>query len=326
MAVDDADQLAVVIAEPVLDAVPERLRAAGLRVLGADDTDAASAVGLLVRSSTKVGGANDTTGWLQKLPALRAVATASVGFDNLDLDALRAAGIDAFHAPGTNRDAAADHTLGLLLALVRQIAAADATLRAGGWDRATFRGTELAGKTLGIIGIGNVGSAVCRRAIAFGMTVLAHDPYQTADTLHADARTHLGSGLRLVELDELLTTSDIVTIHTPRNDETRNYLSADRLSQLRPGAIILNVARGGLLDEDALVSHLTSGHIAGAALDVFATEPPPADSPLRPLPTVVLTPHLGGQTHESMARMQLTAADHLIRALLHDDRGASLTG
>ncbi|MGE0435142.1 MAG: hydroxyacid dehydrogenase [Planctomycetota bacterium] len=314
---------AVLLTDPLRDEVQEHMRAAGLRLMFPDDAPAVKAVcsGLLVRTSTRVDAA-----LLDTLPALVAVATASVGYDHLDLDALRARGIATFCTPGANRDAAADHTLGMLLAVARHTALADRTLHAppigpGGWHRDTFTGIELAGKTLGIIGIGRVGSGVAHRALAFGMNVIAHDPYVSADTLHADVRGRVS----LVPLDELLATSHVVTIHTPLNDETRNYLSAARLAALRPGTIVLNIARGGLLDEAALVDAIRSRHLSGAGLDVFATEPLPADSPLRTLDRVVLTPHIGGATVASQRRMQTAAADALVAVLQHGRRDCSLT-
>ena len=308
---------AIYLPDPLRADVLGFLREAGATLVSNGAPDARGACsGLLVRTTTRVDAA-----LLDSMPALRGVATASVGFDHLDLSALRMRGIPAFYSPGTNRDAAADHTIGLLLATVRHIAAADHSLRAGEWTRDLYVGTELTGKTLGIIGIGRVGSGVARRALAFGMTVVAHDPYVTRDTIHRDVR----GTVSLVSLDELLGRSDVVSIHTPLNAETRNILSRARIAQLRPHAVVLNVARGGLLDEDALADALEAGSIAGAALDVFAVEPLPAGSRLRSAPRLVLSPHLGGATTESQIRMQMVAARALVAFLQHGDRRESLT-
>ena len=259
---------------------------------------------LVVRSQTRV----DAELLSAAAPRLSVVGVASVGTDRIDLDAATRAGVMVVNAPTGNTTAAAEHTLALLLALLRQIPAADASVRAGAWDRARFTGGELRGRTLGIIGLGKIGTAVARRAAAFQMRVLAYDPYLTAE--QAAER-----GGRLVGLPELLLRSDVVTVHTPLTDQTRGMIGRAQLDAMQPGAVVLNVARGGIVDEEALAEALIASRLAGAAVDVFGTEPMTPDHPLRAAPHTVLTPHLGASTSEAQGRVGAEMAEQVLLAL-----------
>src|SRR6478672_2267860 len=242
---------------------------------------------VVVRSQTRV----DEEFLRAASPRLSVVGVASVGTDRIDLAAATAAGVMVVNAPTGNTIAAAEHTVALMLAMLRRIPAADASVRRGEWDRGTFTGAELRGKVLGIIGLGKIGKQVARRALAFEMKVLAYDPYLTADQATE-------AGARLVGLPELLLAADVITVHTPLSQQTRGMIGARELDAMKPGVHLLNVARGGIIDEAALAQALASAKVAGAAIDVFATEPMPADSPLRSAPNTVLTPHLGASTKE----------------------------
>lgn len=225
------------------------------------------------------------------------IGRAGVGTDNIDLVAASAAGIAIVNAPNANTIAAAEHTLGLMFALARRIPEADASVRRGEWRRSDFNGTELNGRTLGIVGLGRIGLAVADRARALGMRILGADPFVSGDA--AAAR-----GVTLLDVDELIASSDIVTLHVPLNDRTRGLVDARALRRLRPGALLVNVARGGLIDEAAVAAALRSGHLGGAAIDVYSSEPP-VGSPLLGTPNTVLTPHLGASTREAQDRVSI---------------------
>lgn len=259
---------------------------------------------LVVRSQTRVDGELLAAA----APRLSVVGVASVGVDRIELEAATRAGVMVVNAPTGNTIAAAEHTLALMLALFRNVPAADASLRAGEWERSRFTGTELRHKTLGIVGLGKIGKAVARRAAGFEMRVLAHDPYLTAE----QASEH---GARLVGLPELLLRADIITVHTPLTPRTRRLIGRPQLEAMKPGAYLVNVARGGIVDEHALAEALRAGRLAGAAVDVFATEPMAPDSPLRHAPNTVLTPHLGASTSEAQDRVAVEMAEQLVEAL-----------
>jgi D-3-phosphoglycerate dehydrogenase len=243
---------------------------------------------LVVRSQTKVGA--DV---ISAAKNLRAVGRAGVGVDNVDVDAATKRGIVVMNTPGGNTISTAEHAFSLLVSAARKIPQADASVKAGKWDRKSFQGVELNGKTLAVLGMGRIGTEVAKRALAFGMRVLAYDPYLS------EARAK-SLQVELVEnLEDALPEADFVTMHMPLTDETRHMLDAARLAKLKKGARIVNCARGGLIDEKALADALASGHVAGAAIDVFEEEPPSPENPLRQAPNVVFTPHLGASTAEA---------------------------
>jgi D-3-phosphoglycerate dehydrogenase len=229
---------------------------------------------------------------ISRAPELRAIGRAGVGVDNVDIEAATERGVAVFNAPGGNTLAAAELTLGLMLSVARKIPEADASLRSGRWERAAFKGVELAGKTLGLIGAGRIGGEVAIRCRAFGMTVVVYDPYLTAD--RADEL-----GVELVDLATVLARADFISIHVPLNDETRGIVGEETLAKMKRTAYLVNASRGGVVDEPALAAALREGAIAGAALDVYETEPLDTDSPLRDVPNLVLTPHLGASTAEA---------------------------
>jgi len=260
---------------------------------------------LVVRSETKV-----TADILNAGAQLRVVGRAGVGVDNVDVETATRRGIIVLNAPGGNTVSTAEHAFSLLLCVARKIPPAEASVRAGNWDRKNFEGVELYNKTLGIIGMGRIGSELSRRAIAFGMRVVAYDPYLSA----ARARS---LQVELVdELDDLLASADFISLHTPLTNETRHLLDLARLKKTKRGVHIINCARGGLIDEDALAKALEDRHVAGAALDVFETEPLPANSPLRSAPHLVLTPHLGASTAEAQQGVGIEIGQSIRAALL----------
>jgi D-3-phosphoglycerate dehydrogenase len=261
--------------------------------------------GIVVRSQTKVTAAIVNAG-----ARLRVIGRAGVGVDNVDVDAATRRGVIVMNAPGGNTISTAEHAFSLLLCAARKIPQADALLRAKKWDRKNLEGVELFNKTLGIIGMGRIGSELSRRAIAFGMRVIAFDPYLSATR----ART---LQVELVdELDDLLAAADFITLHTPLTPQTHHLLDATRLAKTKRGVRVINCARGGLIDESALADALRSSHVAAAALDVFETEPLPAASPLRDSPNLVLTPHLGASTAEAQESVGIEIAQSIRAALL----------
>ena len=261
---------------------------------------------LVVRSQTKV-----IADILNAGTKLRVVGRAGVGVDNVDVETATRRGIVVLNAPGGNTISTAEHAFSLLLCVARKIPQADANVRAKRWDKKSFEGVELYNKTLGVIGMGRIGSELSRRAIAFGMRVLAYDPYLSA-TRARSLQVELVN-----ELNDLLSGADFISLHTPLTLETRHILDARRLAKTKRSARIINCARGGLIDEAALAQALQQGHVAGAALDVFEIEPLPADSPLRSAPNLVLTPHLGASTAEAQESVGIEIAQS-IRAVLLD--------
>ncbi|MBC7258790.1 MAG: hypothetical protein H5T65_06050 [Chloroflexi bacterium] len=257
---------------------------------------------LIVRSQTRV-----SREVLSHARRLRLVARAGTGVDNIDVAEAQRRGIAVVCVPGGNAIAVAEHTLGLMLALARQIPRADASVRAGRWERHEFEGIELYGKTLGIVGLGRIGTEVARRAMAFGMTVVATDP------LVAPERA-AEMGVPLLALDSLLAVSDFVSIHAPATPSTRGLLGRREFSLVKAGCRIINCARGGIVDEDALADALAEGRVAGAALDVFQREPP-TNARLLQDPRVILTPHIGGSTVEAKGRIGVELAREVLRVL-----------
>lgn len=260
---------------------------------------------LVVRSQTKV-----TADVLKAGGKLRIVGRAGVGVDNVDVETATRRGVIVLNAPGGNTVSTAEHAFSLLLGVARKISAAESSVRGGNWDRKNFEGVELYNKTLGVIGMGRIGSELSRRAIAFGMRVIAYDPYLSA-TRARSLQVEL-----VEELDDLLAGADFISLHTPLTPETHHIVDLARLQKTRPGVRIINCARGGLIDEAALAQALQDGHVAGAALDVFETEPLPTDSPLRKVPNLVLTPHLGASTAEAQESVGIEIAQSIRAALL----------
>jgi len=263
--------------------------------------------GLAIRSATKV-----TAKILERAKSLKVIGRAGIGVDNVDIPAATARGIIVMNTPFGNSITTAEHAITLMLSLARQIPEADASTRAGKWEKNKFLGVEMFGKTLGIIGCGNIGSIVADRAIGLRMKVIAYDPYLSAERA-------LGLGVGKVELEQLLRRADFITLHTPLTDKTRNIISRESLALTKKGVRLINCARGELVDEAALFDALTAGHVAGAALDVFVEEPATA-SPLFALPNVVCTPHLGASTTEAQENVALQVAeqmsDYLIRGAI----------
>jgi D-3-phosphoglycerate dehydrogenase len=260
---------------------------------------------LIVRSETKVDAEV-----IERGSKLRVVGRAGIGVDTIDVDAATHRGVIVMNTPQANTIATCEHTMAMMLALARNVAQADASLRRGEWTRSKFMGEQLMGKTLGVIGLGRIGTQVAKRAQAFGMEVIAFDPYVSEETARINK-------VSLVEVDELLANSDFITLHSSLNTSSRRLLDADAIEKMKTGARIINVARGALVDADALYAALTSKKLAGAALDVFEEEPPPPDHPLFTLPNVVVTPHLGASTVEAQRDVSIQMAEQVLDAL-HD--------
>lgn len=299
----------VLVAEKIAAGGLDALRAAGFEVTtcdGADRDALFAAIGdadaIIVRSATKVDAEA-----LEHAPNLKVVGRAGSGVDNVDIPAATRQGILVVNAPQSNVLSAAEHAIALMLALVRNIPAADASLRSGKWERSRFEGVELHGKTLALLGLGRIGALVAQRALAFGMRLLAWDPF-------VSSQRAAQMGVELVDLDEALARADFVSIHVPKTPETHGLLNAAGLAKMKPGARLINAARGGIVDEAALAAAIESGHLAGAALDVFAVEPT-TESPLFALPQVVVTPHLAGSTHEAQDKAGVTIAEQVVLAL-----------
>jgi D-3-phosphoglycerate dehydrogenase / 2-oxoglutarate reductase len=278
--------------------------------LGKDKEKLAAAIdgfdGLAIRSATKV-----TAKLLEQAKGLKVIGRAGIGVDNVDIPSATARGIIVMNTPFGNSITTAEHTITLMLSLARQIPEADTSTRAGKWEKNKFLGVEIFGKTLGVIGCGNVGSIVADRAIGLKMKVIAYDPYLSSERA-------LDLGVEKVELEELWRRADFITLHTPLTDRTRNIINADTLKLTKKGIRLINCARGDLIDEAALVAALKSGQVAGAAIDVFAEEPA-TQSPLFGLPNVVCTPHLGASTVEAQENVALQVAEQMSDYLL---RGA----
>jgi len=256
--------------------------------------------GLVVRSATKV-----TADVIGAAKNLRVIGRAGVGYDNIDLEAASERGIVVMNSPEGNTNTAAEHTIALLMSVARNIPVANESVKSGKWERSRFMGVEVMGKTLGVIGLGRIGSLVAKRGMGLDMKVLAYDPYISQETASR-------AGLELVDLDELLRSADYITVHTPRTPETRNLIGAREFALMKDGVRLINCARGQILDEDALYDALVSGKVAGAGLDVFSQEPPPSDSALLRLDQVICTPHLGASTTEAQVRVATAIAEQMV--------------
>ena len=272
----------------------------------------AGAHALIVRSETRV-----TADLLTRAPHLRVIARAGIGVDTIDVPAATRRGIAVMNAPGANTVSAAEHAMGLLLSLVRHIPGAVEAMRRGEWDRKKFEGTELRAKTIGIVGLGRIGGHVAQLARAFGMTVVAYDPY-----LPPERAAELQ--VRIMPLEQLLRTADVVTMHVALTDETRHLINADRLKLMKPSAVLINTARGELVDEAALAAAIGEKRIAGAAVDVFSQEPLPKESPLRTLDRLILTPHLAASTAEAQERVAIEIGAAVRDALLNGDYSTAI--
>ncbi|TPG09996.1 phosphoglycerate dehydrogenase [Sphingomonas oligophenolica] len=259
--------------------------------------------GLAIRSSTKV-----TRAILDAATNLKVVGRAGIGVDNVDIPAASAKGVVVMNTPFGNSITTAEHAIALMFALARQLPEADASTQAGKWEKNRFMGVELTSKTLGLIGAGNIGSIVADRALGLRMKAIAYDPFLTPERA-------LEMGVEKVDLDTLLARADFITLHTPLTDQTRNILSKENLAKTKPGVRIINCARGGLIDEAALKEGLDSGHIGGAALDVFVEEPAKA-SPLFGTPNFVSTPHLGASTSEAQVNVAIQVAEQMADYLM----------
>ncbi|HET8676653.1 MAG TPA: phosphoglycerate dehydrogenase [Blastocatellia bacterium] len=256
--------------------------------------------GLIVRSKTKV-----TTEIIERADRLRVVGRAGTGVDNIDVAAATRRGIVVMNAAAGNTVTTAEHTFAMLMALARQIPQAVSSTKSGRWEKNRFLGTELMGKTLGIIGMGRIGSAVANRARAFGMNVVAYDPYFTSEAAR-------DLGIERVTLDELFSLSHFITLHTPLTEETRGIIDRAAIEKMMPGVRLINCARGGLIDEAALVDAIREGKVAGAALDVFEQEPTPADNPVLALDQIIATPHLGASTQEAQLGVATMIAEQVL--------------
>ena len=298
----------ILIADPVAPEGIEMLRTAGdvdvntglaadtlVGIIGNYDA-------LVVRSETKV-----TRPVIEAATRMQVIGRAGVGVDNIDLDAATERGVIVVNAPQGNTIAAAEHTLALLMALARHVPQADASMRSGKWDRKNYLGTEIRGKTLGIVGLGKIGSEVARRAVAMEMRVLAHDPFVPAERVRA-------LGVESVDFEQLIMLSDFITVHPPLTASTQGMIGEAEMARMKDGIRLINVARGGIIDEAALVAAVASGKVAGAAIDVFTAEPP-RDNPLIGDPRIIVTPHLGASTAEAQERVAVDVAEQIVEVL-----------
>ncbi len=292
----------------------EIMRKAGLQVdvkVGLKPDELEKIIGeydaLAVRSATKVNAK-----LLEKATRLKAVGRAGVGVDNVDMDAATRRGVVVMNTPGGSATTVAELTLAHMLALARHVAQATASVKAGKWEKKKFQGHQLAGKTLGVVGIGNIGSIVVERCLALKMKVVAYDPF-----ISPAAAAKLG--VTQVTLEELWAQADVISLHVPLTDGTKNLINAETLAKMKKGALLVNCARGGVIDERALADALASGHLGGAALDVFDKEPPAADHPLFASDRFICTPHLGASTEEAQAAVAVAIAEQLAAYLMRGE-------
>ncbi len=262
---------------------------------------------LIIRSATKADAE-----LLNAAPKLKAIARAGVGVDNIDLDTATANGVVVMNTPGGNTVSTAEHTFGLMLALSRHIPKAHASLVARRWDRKLFMGVELRGKILGLVGFGRVGRALAKRSLSFDMTVIAYDPYIPTD-IAADL------GVAMVDLTTLYKCADYISLHALVTDETRGMINTASIAQMKEGVRIINAARGALINDAELAAAIKAGYVAGAALDVYAPEPPPDDHPLLGLEGVIHTPHLAASTSDAQITVAVEAAQLVVNALLENE-------
>ncbi len=311
----------VLVCDDLHPAALEQFRTHGLEAevcTGMDEAALIEAVpgvhALVVRSATRI-----TRPVLEVAKDLVVVGRAGVGVDNVDVTAATEHGVVVMNTPTGNTTTTGELAIALLCSLARNVAQADRSTRSGDWKKKKLMGTEITGKTLGVVGLGRIGRVVAERAQGLSMQILAYDPYLSAAGLAKAAANNTGlHGIELVELDELLQRADFVSLHMPLTDETRNIINAERIHSMKAGARLINCARGGLVDEQALAAALDTGHLAGAALDVLAQEPPPQDHPLLNRDNVILTPHLGASSHEAQRNVAVDVAEQ-IATFLEDD-------
>lgn len=292
----------ILVCDPMESSAIERMRSTGLTVDVRDDitpeelnTVLKDYDGMVVRSRTKV-----RTPLIDLAPNLKVIVRGGVGLDTIDAEYARSKGITVLNTPLSSSASVAELAIGYMITLARSIHLTTTSMKAGKWEKKKFEGDEIGGKTLGIVGIGNIGKEVAKRALALGMDVMVYDPYTAAPP-----------NLKRVSLDELLASADYITFHLPLTDESRNMISTDAFAKMKPGVRIINCARGGIVDEDALYDALVSGKVAGAALDVFAQEPSQGHK-LFTLEQVIGSPHIGAATREAQKRIGVEVADKLI--------------
>ena len=299
----------ILIADPVAPEGIELLRSVGdVDVKTGQQPDSLVASienydALVVRSETKV-----TRAIIEAGTRLQVIGRAGVGVDNIDLEAATERGVIVVNAPQGNTIAAAEHTIALLMALARHIPQADASMRGGNWDRKTYVGTEVRGKTLGVIGLGPIGSEVARRGLGLDMRVLAHDPYVAEERIRS-------LGAETADFEGLIATSDFISVHVPMTASTKGMLGSEQFARMKDGVRILNVARGGIIDEAALAAAVQAGKVAGAAIDVYTAEPVVVDNPLLGDPRIITTPHLGASTAEAQERVAVDVAEQIVDVL-----------
>ena len=303
----------VLISDPIAEDGIKILKEAGLEVLVKTGLSKEELIeelkkdveAIIIRSATKM-----TAEVIEAAPKLKLIARAGTGLDNVDIEAANRRGIVVMNCPGGNTVSAAEHTIAMMMALARNIPQATASMKAGKWEKKKFMGREITGKTLGIIGLGRIGSVVADRAKGLKMRVIAYDPYVNPDQAAK-------MGIEIMSLDELLPQADVITVHVPLTKETRGFIDKEKFSKMKDGVLFIHCARGGIVKEDDLYEAMISGKVAGAALDVFEEEPPPPDYPLFKLENFICTPHLGASTVEAQKNVALAVASQVVDFLVH---------
>ncbi|OAG27305.1 phosphoglycerate dehydrogenase [Thermodesulfatator autotrophicus] len=303
----------VLISDPIAEDGIKILREAGLEVivktgLSKDELIEELKKGIdaiIIRSATKM-----TADVIEAAPSLKVIARAGTGLDNVDIDAANRKGIVVMNCPGGNTVSAAEHTIAMMMALARNIPQATASMKAGKWEKKKFMGREVNGKTLGVIGLGRIGSIVADRAKGLKMRVIAYDPFVNPEQAAK-------MGIEVMSLDELLPQADFITIHVPLTKETKGFINKEKFDKMKDGVMLIHCARGGIVNESDLYEAMVSGKVAGAALDVFEQEPPPPDYPLFKLENFICTPHLGASTLEAQKNVALAVASQVVDFLVH---------
>lgn len=302
----------VLVADEVSKDFDAPLKAAGIEVAREEKISPeeltkriADVDGVVVRSRIKI-----TKDHIQAANELKIIGRAGAGVDNIDVKAAAARGIVVVNAPGSNTQSVAEQVFALLLSFYRHVPRANASMKNGKWDRGKFMGSELCGKTMGVIGLGKIGMLVARYAKMFGMRVVANSPSALKNPERV--RKISGAGIELLDLWDVLREADVITLHVPLNDTTRSLIAAEQLKAMKKNAVLINTSRGGVVDEQALLQALTAGQIAGACLDVYEKEPPAPDDPLVKLDNVIATPHLSASTHEAQTRAAMDIAAEFV--------------